>query len=174
LAVCKRLKLDNNASYNSGKLSEGSTGMARTKKKGKKVLPIWDWILIGMLVLVGGYLRVRSIAQKSPKASGLPLEISVSEAAGLDRREWFFLDVRELDEWEEGHIPDAALIPLGELTARMTEIPKDKSIIVVCRSGRRSAVGRDLLLNAGYTNVTSLAGGMNEWKAQGNSIVTGP
>jgi len=45
---------------------------------------------------------------------------------------------------------------------------------VVCRSGRRSAVGRDLLLNAGYTNVTSLAGGMNEWKAQGNSIVTGP
>jgi len=174
LAVCKQLKPDGNDSYNSGKLSEGSTGMARTKKKRKQVLTIWLWILIVAFVLVGGYLLVRNIAQKAPKVSNLPLEVSVAEAAEFDQDEWFFLDVREPDEWEEGHIPDAALIPLGELTARVSEIPKDKKIIVVCCSGRRSAVGRDLLLNAGYTDVTSLAGGMNEWKAQGNSIVTGP
>ncbi|HPC06909.1 MAG TPA: rhodanese-like domain-containing protein [Anaerolineaceae bacterium] len=117
---------------------------------------------------------MRNIGQQEPATSNLPAEISVTEAAKLEQQDWFFLDVREPSEWEEAHIPYATLIPLGELNSRLSEIPKDKNIVVVCRSGNRSAVGRDLLINSGFTNVTSMAGGMNTWQAKGFPVVTGP
>jgi rhodanese-related sulfurtransferase len=47
------------------------------------------------------------------------------------------------------------------------ELPKDQEIVVVCRSGNRSAQGRDILLEAGFAQVTSLAGGLTQWKAAG-------
>jgi rhodanese-related sulfurtransferase len=84
------------------------------------------------------------------------------------------LDVRETYEWEELHIPDATLIPLGELESRVNELPRDQEIVVVCRSGNRSLTGRDILINAGFEQVTSMAGGMNQWRAQGFPIVSGP
>ena len=86
----------------------------------------------------------------------------------------FVLDVREQEEWNALHIPDATLIPLSQLSSRLSELPKDQEIVVVCRSGNRSAQGRDILLDAGFTNVTSMAGGMNQWQAQGLPTSTGP
>ena len=157
-----------------------NTDHPANKAKGKPVegkqqmIPLWGWALIVIAVIVGGYLLIKNLGQQEPVVSSLPLEVSVDEAAKLDPKEWFFLDVREPSEWEEAHITYATLIPLGDLTARLTEIPKDKNIIVVCRSGNRSAVGRDLLLNSGFANVTSMAGGMNSWQAQGHPVVTGP
>ncbi|HSN95498.1 MAG TPA: rhodanese-like domain-containing protein, partial [Anaerolineaceae bacterium] len=59
------------------------------------------------------------------------------------------------------------------LENRLVEVPKDTKIVVVCRSGNRSAQGRDILLKAGYENVTSMAGGMNDWVAAGYPSVTG-
>jgi len=160
----KQLKTDSTASKAKGKAAEGK----------KKSMPIWGWALIVIAVIVGGYLLIRNLGQQEPVVSGLPPEISVAEAAQLDPKEWFFLDVREPSEWAEVHIPYATLIPLGDLTARLSEIPKDQNIVVVCRSGKRSAVGRDLLLNSGFSSVTSMAGGMNTWQAQGHPVVTGP
>jgi rhodanese-related sulfurtransferase len=84
------------------------------------------------------------------------------------------LDVREPDEWEAFHIPGATLIPLGQLAARADELPSGREIIVVCRSGNRSAEGRDILLAAGFEQVTSLAGGMLDWQAAGYATVSGP
>jgi rhodanese-related sulfurtransferase len=75
------------------------------------------------------------------------------------------LDVREKTEWDEYHIPNTKLIPKGELPNRLSEVPKDKKIVVVCRSGNRSQEGRDILLAAGY-NATSMAGGLKEWYAK--------
>ena len=83
------------------------------------------------------------------------------------------LDVREPDEWAAGHIEGATLIPLGELAARAKEVPADRQVVVVCRSGNRSAQGRDVLLSAGLSSVTSMAGGMNDWAASGKPVVTG-
>lgn len=77
--------------------------------------------------------------------------------------EALFLDVREVEEWNQFHIPGATLIPLGELPSRLNEISKDQQIVVYCRSGNRSQSGRDILLDAGFTNVTSMDGGINEW-----------
>jgi rhodanese-related sulfurtransferase len=97
----------------------------------------------------------------------LPAEVSVGGAAGYRDGGAFLLDVREADEWEAGHIPGATLIPLGELESRLGELPTDQPIVVYCRSGNRSAVGRDTLLNAGFTSVTSMAGGFNAWAQAG-------
>ena len=85
----------------------------------------------------------------------------------------FILDVREPSEWTQFHIQGATLIPLGDLPNRLNEVPKDKEVVVVCRTGVRSAQGRDILLKAGFTKVTSMAGGMNAWQAQGLQIATG-
>jgi rhodanese-related sulfurtransferase len=100
-------------------------------------------------------------------------DVSVSVAAELNAEGAFVLDVREPDEFAAGHIAGATLIPLGQLGARLSEVPRDRAVVVVCRTGHRSAQGRDVLLGAGYTAVTSMIGGMSEWIAAGRPVVTG-
>ena len=103
----------------------------------------------------------------------LPAEISVEKAATYYSAGAFVLDVRQPEEWNEVHIPNTTLIPLPELSSRLSELPKDESIIIICRSGNRSAQARDILLRAGF-EATSVAGGMNDWKAAGYPTTTGP
>ena len=100
----------------------------------------------------------------------LASEISVAEANTMYQNGAFVLDVRTIEEWNEFHAPNTTLIPLDQLSARVNEVPRDREIVVVCRSGNRSQQGRDILLNAGFTNVTSMAGGLNEWRAAGYPI----
>lgn len=103
---------------------------------------------------------------------GLPRTVNVDEAYELRQSGIFVLDVREEHEWETVHIPGATLIPLGELEDRINELPKDEEILVVCRSGNRSAEARDILLNSGFENVTSLAGGMIDWVGRSYEVVS--
>ena len=105
--------------------------------------------------------------------TALPSTIDAATAASMQDAGAFVLDVREPDEWAAGHIDGATLIPLGELASRTAEVPQDQDIVVVCRSGNRSAQGRDILLAAGYPAVTSMDGGMNAWTAAGLPVVTG-
>lgn len=81
----------------------------------------------------------------------------------------FVLDVREPSEFQAGSIKGAHLIPLGALAQRLSEVPKDKPVVVVCRSGNRSARATLLLREKGYTNVENLAGGMIAWGRQCNA-----
>lgn len=143
---------------------------SRTSKK-KSTLWIWAAGLIVAALAIYG-----AISAMSPAADkvGLPREVRFTEAAELRDSGAFILDVREPDEWNAGHIPGATLIPLGELAGRVDELPRDKQIVVVCRSGNRSQTGRDILLDAGFQEVTSLSGGMNDWISQGLPTVTGP
>ena len=152
--------------------SKKSTKKSDLKKKG---LPSWLlWVLLVIAVAVGGYFAIQQNIKRSEIINNLPAEMSVAEVAKLNTDDYYFLDVREPSEWNEFHIDWATLIPLGELAKRVNELPKDKNIIVVCRSGNRSAQGRDILLKAGFESVSSMAGGMNEWLSQGNPVVTGP
>jgi rhodanese-related sulfurtransferase len=142
------------------------------KKSSVKKQPAW---LVGLLAIVAiGLiaLAATSFSPASPKIA-YPLEISVSEAVDKRNAGAFILDVREPQEWDQVHIPGATLVPLGQLPGRLSEIPKDQEVVVVCRSGNRSATGRDILLNAGYTTVTSMAGGMNQWQAAGYHTISG-
>lgn len=95
----------------------------------------------------------------------LPLEVSVNEVEALRQREDVVLiDVREDWEYDEGHIPGVQLIPLGDLPQRMSEIPADKTIVAVCRSGNRSGQATNFLRQQGYNNVHNMTGGMNAWE----------
>lgn len=76
------------------------------------------------------------------------------------------LDVREGFEVAEGLIPGALHIPMGQLGSRLGDLDKDRPIIVVCRSGNRSAAVADALNQAGYTADT-MAGGMTAWQRAG-------
>ncbi|MGG4147047.1 rhodanese-like domain-containing protein [Paenibacillus algorifonticola] len=90
--------------------------------------------------------------------------------ARLNNKEKFHLiDVRELEEWEEGHIAEAAHLPLSEIQERLDELPKDENIIFVCRSGGRSGKVCGFLAPQGYS-VTNMTGGMLAWPG---AIVTG-
>ena len=102
------------------------------------------------------------------KAAGsLPAEISVNEAYQKYSQGVFLLDVRRQDEWDAYHVANTTLITLDELPNRLGELPRDKEIVVICHSGNRSSQGRDILLNAGFTQVTSMAGGLIAWNAAG-------
>ena len=76
------------------------------------------------------------------------------------------LDVREDWEWEAGHIAEAVHIPLGELAPRLGELPGDRPIVLVCRSGVRSQMAADAMADAGW-NTLNLAGGLLAWHAAG-------
>lgn len=74
------------------------------------------------------------------------------------------LDVRTPEEYEQARIPGAQLIPLDDLPQRLTEIPQDVPIVVVCRSGMRSVMAIYTLKSAGITNeLFNLEGGTLEW-----------
>lgn len=86
------------------------------------------------------------------------------------RDELVLLDVREGDEWRAGHIPGSLHIPMGELQARLDEVPRDRLIVTVCRVGQRSAAVATALDRAGY-EVENLVGGVAEWKGVGLPLV---
>ncbi|GAA5139683.1 molybdopterin-synthase adenylyltransferase MoeB [Prosthecobacter algae] len=75
----------------------------------------------------------------------------------------FLLDVREPDEYAAAQIEGSTLIPLAQITARAAEIPRDKPVLVHCRSGVRSAKAVAALQDLGYTQVWSVAGGILAW-----------
>ncbi len=85
--------------------------------------------------------------------------------------EGWILDVREDDEWAAGHVPGATHIPLGELGQRTAEIPSDQKVYVICRSGHRSGRATQALDGAGWQAV-NVTGGMQQWAAQGRTMVT--
>ncbi len=74
------------------------------------------------------------------------------------------LDVREQEEWDAGHAPAASHVPIREVPARNAEIPSDRRVLAICRSGGRSRSVAEELIGAGYDAV-NVAGGMRAWAA---------
>jgi rhodanese-related sulfurtransferase len=146
-------------------------GQRKKIKDTKKVFPKWIWGILTAVVVILAAILLPQIGKNG--SNHLTMEISAAQVSKLKQDGIFILDVREQSEWEQFHIPGSTLIPLGELPNRLNEVPNDKLIVVVCRTGHRSAQGRDILLNAGFTQVTSMSGGVTEWKAQGFETVTG-
>ncbi|MBW6471038.1 MAG: rhodanese-like domain-containing protein [Methanosarcinaceae archaeon] len=91
-------------------------------------------------------------------------DISVEQAKQMiDNNEVFILDVRTQEEFNAGYIEAATLIPVDELASRLGEVPEDAKILVYCRSGNRSVTASNILINAGYTEVYNMLGGINAW-----------
>lgn len=96
--------------------------------------------------------------------------VTVTEVADELPGTTTLLDVREDDEWTAGHAPNALHIPLGELAARLGELPEDNAVFVVCRAGGRSARAT-AYLNANGWDATNVEGGMQAWQAAGKPMV---
>ncbi len=78
----------------------------------------------------------------------------------------FVLDVRTPEEYVAGHVPGAVNIPHDQLAARLAEVPKDKDVVLYCRSGRRAALAAEVLAGSGYAHLQHLEGDMMGWQAQ--------
>lgn len=100
-------------------------------------------------------------------------EIDVAELARQRAAGAPLLDVRQPDEWEEFRAPGAQLLPLGEVAARIDEVPRDATVYVICRSGARSAKAVELLRAKGIDAV-NVAGGSLAWQEAGNPVESGP
>src|SRR5690349_20399994 len=97
-------------------------------------------------------------------------EVSAARAQELtDAGHAWLLDVREVYEWEAGHAPAAHHIPLGELGDRQHELPEDRQLLVICRSGARSRMVTDALNEANYP-AANVAGGMSAWHSAGGTV----
>ncbi|HEX7556862.1 MAG TPA: rhodanese-like domain-containing protein [Leptolinea sp.] len=146
--------------------------MAKNGTSAKIIFPIWVWIVVAV-VIIGAAAFFFATGNMGSKTT-LAKEISPAQVSRLQKDGALILDVREPDEWNAGHISGATLIPLGDLSNKLNDIPRDKQIVVVCRTGSRSATGRDILLNAGFPRVTSMGGGMTQWTAAGFPVIAGP
>jgi phage shock protein E len=134
-------------------------------------------ILLASLIVAGcGAPSAVPAAAAAPAAkqvqaidvANLPLDVDVQTAAALrEQPDVVILDVREQDEWDAGHISGAVFMPMGEVPARLSEIPTDKTVIVQCRSGNRSSQVTDFLVKQGFTNVHNMSGGINAWQSAG-------
>lgn len=105
-----------------------------------------------------------SPADVTPTALPLvtPLQEAV-EALRQDPDEWFILDVREPVEWQIVNLPEAHLIPMGEIPEKWTNLPRDKKILVHCHHGMRSLQVTRFLRNKGIDQTTNLQGGIDAW-----------
>jgi molybdopterin/thiamine biosynthesis adenylyltransferase/rhodanese-related sulfurtransferase len=96
-------------------------------------------------------------------------EVSPAEAERLSAQGVTLVDVREQHEWEEGHLPAAVHVPRGHLESRIEGAVPDRSrpLVLYCAGGVRSALAARQLGELGYRDVASMAGGFQQWKAEG-------
>lgn len=123
--------------------------------------------LAGGLFMIGG---TNSSANSSPDMQDNPITqaLSRNKDAGA-----LIVDVRTTEEWEAGHVAGAAHFSLEErmFQNQIPNVPKDTEMYLYCRSGNRTAQAKQILDQAGFTNVTDL-GAMTDWQVAGASIVT--
>jgi rhodanese-related sulfurtransferase len=103
--------------------------------------------------------------------SGVIPQIPAAEAISLVAAGTPLLDVREQHEWDAGHASAAQFIPMSAIESRAGEVPVDRRVLVVCRTGQRSARVTDALIRAGYDAV-NVEGGMVAWRDAGGDMVS--
>ena len=129
-------------------------------------------LILGILVLIS--CNETPVAQPIDgpiDLATLPKSIDVHTAAVLqDNDDVILIDVREQWEYDAGHIPGITLIPMSEIESRLDEIPTDKTVVIACEVGGRSAQIFDWLTENGYDNVHDLSGGFAAWEKAGLEV----
>lgn len=85
-------------------------------------------------------------------------------------RQHVLIDVRTPSEFKSEHIKKAKNIPLNTIAQSFDKIPRDKPVVLMCRTGNRSGMAARQLVKAGYENIVNLKGGILRWKAQGHPV----
>jgi rhodanese-related sulfurtransferase len=120
-------------------------------------------------------ILVASFIQSCGSKTTVKKEISEKEALELSKKEVLFVDVRSKEEVAEMayNVKNIINIPLNEIEQNLDKLPKDKQFVLVCKSGVRSGKAYDLLKEKGYTNISAMNGGMNEWSSLKYPVKTG-
>jgi phage shock protein E len=129
--------------------------------------------LLVLAVVLMGCSAAPAAAPTAPAAQtqNLPADIDVATAKSLrGRSDVVMLDVRTPEEYAQGHIPGITLIPLDQLPNRLSEVPKDKTVVVTCHSGNRSRQAAELLRQKGYTDIHNMLGGITAWQQAGYPV----
>lgn len=127
---------------------------------------------------LGASLAVAALAGCSDAAGGTEAsvtDVTVTAAADvIARQDVVVLDVRTPAEFASGHLSDAINIDVASPTFDddVAVLPTDATYVVYCRSGNRSAVAADRMLELGFTDVYNVTGGVMEWQASGGSLTT--
>ena len=144
----------------------------------KPIFPKWAlWVSIVLIVIIAAavYFLANSshLAQSVvPTAqNGMPPEVDVDRALIMFQQAAVFVDVSPVNVWNAHHITNSISIPLDELSRRVNELSRTSLIIVMDQYGETHCQGRDLLLKAGFPNVTCMTGGMNEWVTRGYPFI---
>lgn len=116
--------------------------------------------VVMVLVVIGLAMSFMSRGDSKGLVSYEELQQKLTDKAPI-----VLLDVRTQEEFNNGHIPGALLLPYDEIDQKAAQLLPEKEIIIYCRSGRRSAIAKDSLEALGYTNVKDF-GGMNRWQGQ--------
>jgi len=101
-----------------------------------------------------------------------PLSQDAYLALAKSGEQAFVLDVRAPEEFVTGHVPGAVNIPYDQVAARLAEVPKDKDVVLYCRSGRRAGMAAEVLAANGYTRLKHLEGDMPAWIEKGRPVET--
>jgi rhodanese-related sulfurtransferase len=134
-------------------------------RKARKQNQLLKWGGLGIAAIVIIVVLILLI----PKITG-NIHISVAQAYQKYQQGAFFLDVRSQEEWDQVHIANSTLIPLDELQNRLSELPNDRDIVVVCLSGHRSEEGVTIMRNAGFSRARCMTDGLTAWKAAGYPV----
>jgi rhodanese-related sulfurtransferase len=122
-------------------------------------------ILLGLAVVLGLFFAVQQLQASQ--------SVDVKQAQAMISNGALLLDVREPAEYAAVHVPNAKLIPLGDVNSHLKEIEayKDKPIAVMCRSGHRSAIATAMLREAGFSQASSVEGGIQAWERAGLEVI---
>ncbi len=99
-------------------------------------------------------------------------EVTVDELAAAHAAGELVVDVREPEEYAQGHVPGAVLMPLATVPARYPELPRDRAVYLVCAVGARSMQAARYLARLGY-DARNVAGGTSDWMAAGRPVAAG-
>jgi len=125
----------------------------------------FPWVWVPLLALVFAVAAVRA---------GDPVP-TISQQTLLERQQkkdpaLLVVDVRTPSEYAQGHVPGAINVPHDQIAAHLAELPKDKDVVLYCRSGRRSALAAEALRASGYSRLLQLEGDMSGWLDQGRPV----
>lgn len=115
-------------------------------------------------------ITVKKVEKKEVKSISNKTVDEVFSIYKKNDKNTVFIDVREPAELQEGIIPNALSIPLGTLNTAINKLDKNKSYVLVCRSGRRSSNAIQIMENAGFKKLTNLSGGMIDWYKKGYTV----
>jgi len=110
--------------------------------------------------------------------AGEPSLVSISQEALLERQQKgdektaYVLDVRSPEEYASGHVPGAVNIPYDQVASRIAEVPKDKDVVLYCKSGRRAGIAAEVLASQGYERLQHLEGDIVAWVGKGRPVET--